>query len=259
MNNDREQNEQHRETEEVLNTNASHAKEDQQEQAQAHPSYLSDVSDPFGLLARSKHFAAAAADAAAECLGDRRKRRRKRVVSEEQLRKERLEANRKSAAESRKRKRELIEELRRTVSSLREENAALKRENSLLQMNCTISTSLNMLKNVDDLNTGASQAAQHQGLGGMSYAGQSSSQMNDFMYGNAGAPTCLQPPMPCNNFGQAVPQNNTSPQELLFQQYQQQLNNLNNAAVIAPDQFNAQTQQQQLLGVSHCFVFIVDY
>jgi len=89
-----------------------------------------NVDDPLGLL-QSKHIAAAAADASNACNND--KARKRKYKSED----ERLEANRKSAAESRLRKKILMEKLQETIGVLQDENTRLKLENDMLkgQMN----------------------------------------------------------------------------------------------------------------------------
>lgn len=78
-----------------------------------------DVRDPFGLL-QSEHMAAAAADATLAS-----KSRKRKYKSEA----EKLEANRKSAAESRLRKKVVLMKLQEEVSMLRKENSVLYLEN----------------------------------------------------------------------------------------------------------------------------------
>ena len=85
-----------------------------------------DINDPLGLLTCS-NIAAAAADASIACNSEKS---RKRKYKTEQ---ERLEANRKSAAESRQRKKMQLEELQEAISILREENTRLRLENDLLK------------------------------------------------------------------------------------------------------------------------------
>lgn len=91
-----------------------------------------NVDDPLGLL-KSRHIAAAAADASNACNND--KSRKRKYKSEE----ERLEANRKSAAESRHRKKILLEELQKSICLLREENTRLKLENEMFKQNMNLS------------------------------------------------------------------------------------------------------------------------
>jgi len=83
-----------------------------------------DINDPLGLLQSSKHVAAAATDAMLAS----HSRKRKYKTNEEKL-----EANRKSAAESRHRKKMLMMHLQEKVSSLRQENTLLRSENQDLK------------------------------------------------------------------------------------------------------------------------------
>ena len=58
----------------------------------------------------------------------------KRLVSDKEKRKERREANRVSARDSRNRKKTVFEELQRSVARLAEENAVLRKENDTLRV-----------------------------------------------------------------------------------------------------------------------------
>lgn len=101
------------------------------------------VDDPLGLL-QSKHIAAAAVDASNACNND--KARKRKYKSED----ERLEANRRSAAESRLRKKILMEKLQESICVLQEENTRLKVENEMLkqQMNLNNNHMLQFNSNV---------------------------------------------------------------------------------------------------------------
>lgn len=99
----------------------SHKQDSKQDEGGEHiPKNIDiDVTDPFGLL-RSKHMAAAAADATLAS-----KSRKRKYKSEA----EKLEANRKSAAESRLRKKVVLMKLQEEVTMLRRENSILYLEN----------------------------------------------------------------------------------------------------------------------------------
>jgi len=83
-----------------------------------------NIDDPLGLLQSSKHVAAAATDAMLAT----HSRKRKYKTAEEKL-----EANRKSAAESRHRKKMLLMHLQEKVNTLRQENSLLRSENKDLR------------------------------------------------------------------------------------------------------------------------------
>eukprot|EP00957_Ditylum_brightwellii_P022613 1705740-Ditylum_brightwellii.AAC.1 len=89
------------------------------------------ISDPLGLLEQSERTASASRPTRQR--GNKPKKRRPAAKSEEDLRKERLAANRRSAAVSRQRRKILIEELQNSVSSLVKENASLRRDNDKLK------------------------------------------------------------------------------------------------------------------------------
>lgn len=83
-----------------------------------------NIDDPLGLLQSSKHVAAAANDA---MLATHSRKRKYKTAQEK------LEANRKSAAESRHRKKMLMMHLQEKVTSLRQENSLLRSENKDLR------------------------------------------------------------------------------------------------------------------------------
>jgi len=86
-------------------------------------------SDPLGLLQRDR--TTSTARSARERVNKKPKRRP--VKSKEELKKDRLAANRRSAAVSRQRRKILIEELQSSVAALVKENASLVRENEQLR------------------------------------------------------------------------------------------------------------------------------
>lgn len=234
-------------TEEEKKNDQSEQEQSQREQQNGKKQSTDDsfeVSDPLGLLSRSKHIAAAAADAAAECLQDK-KRKRRHMVSEEQLRKERLEANRKSAAESRKRKKMLIEELQQTVAYLREENDMLKRENAMLKMNQGLPPSIGIGSgNINGNTTANDNGNIIDTLKGVTSV--SDQQQTTFPFTDIGSlPHALSHGH--GNFNQTVPISHT--QEIL-RQYQQQLGNLGTAESMATTTGQFNTQAHALLRVS---------
>ena len=91
-----------------------------------------DIIDPLGLL-QSKHLAAAISDT------NRASRRRRRKHRTEE---EKLEANRKSAADSRLRKKMTLIKLQEKVTVLRKENSALHLENEILKKKVFLSHAL---------------------------------------------------------------------------------------------------------------------
>lgn len=189
-------------------------------------SSVHNVFDPLGLLTRSKYIAVAAADAAAECsLEKKRKPKHLEAESEveEETRRKRLEANRKSAAESRKRKKILIEELQQTVKYLTEENDMLKRENAMLKMNQgkpssqSIGIDNTKKNNIDSLGDVAVLSG--------------SDQQQPYL------------PIPSfqGNFSYSLPNTDVTTQEILLQHQQQLLNNLNttNPMAMSTDHYSS--------------------
>lgn len=184
-----------------------------------------NVFDPLGLLTRSKYIAVAAADAAAECsLEKKRKPKHLEAASEveEETRRKRLEANRKSAAESRKRKKILIEELQQTVKYLTEENDMLKKENAMLKMNQGKPSSQSI--GIDNTNNNIDSLGDVAVLSG-------SDQQQPFL------------PIPSfqGNFSYTLPNADMTTQEILLQHQQLLLNNLNttNSMAMSTDHYSS--------------------
>ena len=79
-------------------------------------------------------FDGAEASASSKGGGDKAATSNKKAKSEDEKREERLAANRRSARESRNRKKQVFEELQRSVQRLAEENGMLRRENDALKI-----------------------------------------------------------------------------------------------------------------------------